>query len=111
MSDDEDAGWTQVTNKKKFRREKKDSHKYINEQAAFKFQRDLDITGLASVLLSTESRNLQEDGWCFERVLKNDDESEPQEEPRDTDLVEYMWLPIPNKWNDRAFFSRKIAQL
>jgi len=105
MSDDEDgAGWTQVVNKKN---EKKDRRKYISEPLAFKLQRDLDITGLAGVLLSTESRNLQEDGWFFDRVLKNDEESEPQNEPKNTDLVEYMWLPIPNRWNDRAFFCRK----
>jgi hypothetical protein len=104
-----EGGWTTVGNKKRERREKKgDRQKYISETLAFKLQRDLDITGLAPVLLSTESRNLQEDGWSFDRVIKNDEESNPEEEPRNTDDMEYESLPIPNKWNDRALFSRKI---
>jgi hypothetical protein len=108
MADGE--GWMTVTNKKKEReRTRGERQKYISEHQAFRLQHDLDIIGLANVLLSTESRNLQEDGWVFERVLKNDSESEPEEDPRDTDLVRYMYLPIPNKWNDRALFSLRIV--
>ena len=103
MSDD----WMTVVNKKKDRRGKKPQNRYITEAQAFKLQKDLDITGLAPVLLSTESRNLQEDGWSFDRILKNDEESGPIDEPEGTDEIEYYWLPIPNRWNDKALFSRQ----
>lgn len=107
MSDDE--GWTTVVDRKKDRRGRREERRrYISEELAFKLQRDLDISGLAGVLLSTESRNLQEDGWSFDRVLKNDEDSMPEPVPQNTDQVEYEWLHIPNKWDDRALFSRKI---
>jgi len=108
MSDGED-GWMSVVNKKKERRAKQGTRKYMPEKVAYKLQHDLDITGLASVLLSTESRNLQEDDWVFDRVLKNDTETDPEDEPSNTGEVEFMCLPIPNKWNDRALFSRRIV--
>lgn len=109
MSDEEDV-WIKVVNKKRERRANRSyRQKYISEQLAYKLQKDLDITGLAEVLLSTESRNLQEDGWCFDRIIKTDEDSDLVDEPKDTDTTEYIWLPISNKWNDRALFSRKVC--
>lgn len=104
MSDDE--GWTVVVDKRRQKRAVRS--RYISETTAARLQRDMDITGLADVLLSTESRNLQEDGWVFDRVIKNDAETPPEDEPRDTDTIEYICLPIQNRWNDRALFSRRI---
>lgn len=99
--------WISVVDKKKERRAKKGV--YLSERTAYQLQKELDITGLARVLLSTESRNMQEDGWEFLRVLKIDETSEDPD-PVDNDLVEYMCLPIPNKWNDRALFHRSLLE-
>ena len=106
MADGE--GWMVAGSKKKDRRDRRAQHKYISETTAMKLQRDLDITGLAAVLLSTESRNLQEDGWLFDGIVKNDESADQQEDPENTDSTEYISLPIPNKWGDRALFSRKV---
>lgn len=103
-----EEGWISVITKKERRDKKGNRRKYISESLATKLQHDLDITGLAVVLLSTESRNLQEDGWTFDRVLKSDENSESVEEPKNTDLVQYDWLPTQNKWGDRVLFSRRI---
>jgi hypothetical protein len=74
----------------------------MSKSKAYTYQRDLDVMGLADLLLSIESQNLQIDGWKFHTVLK----SETTPIPKDQNNVSYTWLHINNKWNDRALFMR-----
>ena len=99
----EDIGWTTVVNKKKIKRShRKETQKYIDKKTALRYQKDSNILGLASLLLSTESRNLQEDGWYFFTVIKGD-----LPLPSDTEDEKYISLPVHNKWNDMAVFCKK----
>lgn len=101
-------GWVTVEKKKKLK------PKHLTRQKALVLQHDLDIAGLAETLLTVESKNLQDEGWKFDRVLRGtfDDPLEPGnrkiEPPPVSDVFEYTWLPVPNKWGDQALFSRKI---
>lgn len=96
---DSETGWVDVIKKKR------PKHKYISYTTALRYQRDLDITGLAAVLISTESRNLQADGWVFSRVIRGDVDN-PEPVPSDTLDVSYTWLLVANKWSDKALFVR-----
>lgn len=98
-------GWTVVKPKVRVR------PKYISKEKAFGLQRTLDIMGLSALLSSIESRNLQEDGWIFEGVIKKDDETRiftaatcVYKEKSNARI--YVTLPIANKWEDQAIFSR-----
>lgn len=94
--------WTDVQ-----RRPRKPKSRYITRERAFALQKELDIVDLAGVLTSIPSRNLQADGWGFDRILRGDGDR-PEDVPPNTDLVEFIWLAIPNKWGDRALFSRRL---
>ncbi len=104
------SGWVTVEKKKR------PKAKHLTRQKALALQHDLDIAGLAKILLSIESKNLQDEGWRFDRVLRGniveDQTGSPAtrkiEPPPVSDVFEYTWLPVSNKWGDQALFSRKI---
>jgi len=101
--------WTEIPKRQK-------KPRYITERQAFNLQKQLDIMGLAKVLLSIESKNLQTDGWYFVDVLRGKDPDETDgvsTEPQSDALVVpegCTWLLIPNKWNDKAVFTRRIPK-
>lgn len=83
--------------------------KYITREKALTFQRELDIMGLAPLLMSIESRNLQEDGWSFEGIMKKDNEAIfvlGNVKKKKIPTKSYITLPVENKWEDQALFSR-----
>ena len=93
--------------------------RYVSENQAFTLQRDLDIAGLAPTLLSIESRNLQADGWKYDRVLKGVTTTSPDGVEtttpaailENTTTTEYTWLAVENKWGDRVLFSRPYRHM
>ena len=103
-----EAGWTLVT--KKERKSRPVVTRHLSYADAMTLQKSLDIVGLAQLLTSVESKNLQADGWKFDRVLKGDGNQE-EPVPEDTEVMCYTWLPVGNKWNDRALFSASAKEL
>jgi hypothetical protein len=98
--------WTTVSHKKV----RKDRPKgYITEEKAVRLQRELDIKGLARVLISTECRNIMCDGYEFCRVVKGDENEE--EVLSYDDGEEYMWLPVNNEWKDRVFLVKNRCKV
>jgi hypothetical protein len=87
--------------------------KYITKQKAFGLQRELDIMGLATLLLSVESRNLQEDGWIFEGIVKTNDKEKiclaGNVSKKFLPSKSYITLPVANKWDDQVVFSRTMG--
>ena len=99
------SSWQVVAPKKRVKQ------KHVKKEKAMQLQRDMDIEGLAEVVMSIESKNLQEDGWKFEGVTKGDIQGNSffglnGVAKNFSDLLVYTTLPISNKWLDRAVFSR-----
>jgi hypothetical protein len=76
-------------------------HMILSSQAKF-LQYNLNIDNLAATLLADESKELQQDGWVYTRVIR------PDEEYDDT-LVDFEYKTIGNfnRWGDLILFTRK----
>lgn len=101
------TSWTVVQPKMRVKQ------KYITKQKALGLQRELDIMGLAILLLSIESRNLQEDGWVFEGIVKTNDKERiyaaGNVSKKFLQTKTYTTLPVANKWDDQAVFSHTAS--
>ena len=69
--------------------------------------------GLGILLLSIESRNLQEDGWVFEGIVKTNDKERiyaaGNVSKKFLQTKTYTTLPVANKWDDQAVFSHTAS--
>ena len=92
-----------VTVSKKDRRDKR-----MTRDRAINYQRSHNIKNLAKVLTSIETRNLEEDGWRFYCVLKGD---ASEDDLHKKEGVEYTYIPVPNEWQDKAYFCRPKGSL
>ena len=96
----DDPDWF-VVSRKKSKSCKKDQR--MTHERATNYQRSLNIKNLAKILMSVEARNLEEDGWRFYKVLRG---GETEDVFPKKNHMEYVHIPIPNEWQDRAYFCR-----
>jgi len=104
----QEVEWHVVT-RKKSKSGKKDQR--MTYERATNYQRSLNIKNLAKILMSVEARNLEEDGWRFYKVLRGGETEEVLPKKNRTSVgeskaLEYVHIPIPNEWQDRAYFCR-----
>ena len=106
MSSD-DEGWTTISSARKVRKTPAslpaDEHShYMTLDQAWKMEEIHRISGLHSVLISEQSRDLQDRGYQFLKVIKKQDphRSDYEDDP------DYKLLEIANKYQDTALFQR-----
>lgn len=95
-----DDAWHTVALKKRQR----DTRHYIKEREADALAKKHDIIGLSRALTGRESRQLQDAGWKFERVLRGND---PTEQVADTDGMRRVSIE-GNRYGDELLFVRPM---
>jgi hypothetical protein len=77
-------------------KKKRDTRNYMRCEEATALGKQLNISGFAAAMVSTESRALQDQGFVFDRVLRGDEEY-------DGDNGEKI-VSIDNKYGDYLVF-------
>lgn len=96
-----DSDWVQVSKKNKPSRKLRENQNIISVSRAYDLQSELNITRLADVLLSSDSKKIQMKGFHFEKVLTVQDSYKI-----DRKFRYYIVLNIPNKWKDQILYVK-----
>ncbi len=91
--------------KRKQRRIEQDQcpHLVRPEKAQY-LERKLNVDNLATALLCERSRELQQQGWIYTRVLR------PEDIVKNEEGWEYTIIDDFNKWGDKLLYRREISQ-
>lgn len=81
-------------------KKKRDTRNYMRYAEAERLGKSLNIVGFADAMVSQESRQLQDQGFQFDRVLKGNEESSAVGD-------DAVALPINNKYGDSLVFVMK----